>query len=109
MKRNFDLLVIGAGIIGLAHALHAVRRGLKVAVLDRDAQANGASIRNFGFVTVTGQAEHHTWRRARRARDVWAEIAPLAGLPIHHRGLLMAARRTEAVSVLQEFLTSPMG
>ena len=78
MKQEFDLLVIGAGIIGLAHALHAARRGLKVAVLDRDAQANGASIRNFGFVTVTGQAEHNTWRRARRARDVWAEIPRLA-------------------------------
>ena len=109
MKQEFDLLVIGAGIIGLAHALHAARRGLKVAVLDRDAQANGASIRNFGFVTVTGQAEHNTWRRARRARDVWAEIAPLAGIPVHHRGLLMAVRRPEAVNVLQEFLKSPMG
>ncbi|MFN7332444.1 MAG: FAD-dependent oxidoreductase, partial [bacterium] len=31
MKQEFDLLVIGAGIIGLAHALHAARRGLKVA------------------------------------------------------------------------------
>ncbi|MCX7367409.1 MAG: TIGR03364 family FAD-dependent oxidoreductase [Alphaproteobacteria bacterium] len=109
MKQEFDLLVIGAGVIGLAHALHAARRGLKVAVLDRDAQANGASIRNFGFVTVTGQAEHNTWRRARRARDVWAEIAPLAGIPVHHRGLLMAVRRPESVNVLQEFLKSPMG
>ena len=52
MHKAFDLVIIGAGILGLAHALHAARRGLRVAVLDRDAQANGASIRNFGFVTV---------------------------------------------------------
>jgi glycine/D-amino acid oxidase-like deaminating enzyme len=76
MHKAFDLVIIGAGILGLAHALHAARRGLKVAVLDRDAQANGASIRNFGFVTVTGQAAHKTWERARRSRDLWAEVAP---------------------------------
>ena len=109
MHKAFDLVIIGAGILGLAHALHAARRGLKVAVLDRDAQANGASIRNFGFVTVTGQAAHKTWERARRSRDLWAEVAPLAGISIHHRGLLMAVRRPEAVNVLREFLASPMG
>ena len=51
----FDLAVVGAGICGLAHALAAARLGKRVVVIDRDAQANGASIRNFGFVTVTGQ------------------------------------------------------
>ncbi len=69
---SFDMIVVGAGIVGLAHALQAARTGRRILVLDRDAQANGASIRNFGFVTVTGQGAPHTWRRARRARDVWA-------------------------------------
>lgn len=30
-----DLVVVGAGIVGLAHALAAVRRGLRVAVAER--------------------------------------------------------------------------
>jgi glycine/D-amino acid oxidase-like deaminating enzyme len=55
-----DIIVVGAGIVGLAHALHAARAGQRVLVLDRDAQANGASIRNFGFVAVTGQGAPHT-------------------------------------------------
>ncbi len=59
--------------MGLAHALAAHRAGLKTAVIDRDARAAGASIRNFGFITVTGQQEGITWRRAMRSRDVWAE------------------------------------
>ena len=55
--RAYDLAVVGAGICGLAHALAAARRGKRVVVIDRDAQANGASIRNFGFITVTGETE----------------------------------------------------
>lgn len=54
-SRKFDVAIVGAGICGLAHALAAARRGKRVVVVDRDRQANGASIRNFGFVTITGQ------------------------------------------------------
>src|SRR5215213_5517223 len=96
-ERSFDLVVVGAGIVGLAHVLLAARAGLSVAVLDRDAQANGASMRNFGFVTVTGQGWPDTWRRALRARAVWAEVAAEAGIPVLHRGLLLACRRPEAL------------
>ncbi len=106
---SFDMIVVGAGIVGLAHALQAARAGRRLLVLDRDARANGASIRNFGFVTVTGQGAPDTWRRARRARDVWAEIAPLAGIEVHHCGLLMCARRPEAVAVIEDFAAGPMG
>ncbi|MGX9965665.1 TIGR03364 family FAD-dependent oxidoreductase [Roseomonas sp. F4] len=109
IETRFDLLVVGFGIVGLAHALVAARAGLKVGVLDRDVRANGASIRNFGFITVTGQGARETWRRARRAREIWDEIAPQAGIPVLHRGLLMAARRAEAEQVLTEFAEGPMG
>ena len=109
MERTFDLAVVGAGIVGLAHALAAARRGLRVVVLDREAEAIGASVRNFGFVTVTGQAAGETWRRALRSRDVWDEVAPKAGIPIDQRGLLLAARRPEATAVLEAFRATAMG
>ena len=67
-RNSFDLIVVGAGIVGLAHAYTAARRGLRVCVVERDAACVGASIRNFGFITVTGQGAGDTWRRARRAR-----------------------------------------
>src|SRR6202045_325775 len=103
-SQSYDLAVVGAGICGLAHALAAARRGKRVVVVDRDAQANGASIRNFGFITVTGQQNGDCWRRARRSRDVWVEIASAAGIPVLQRGLLTIARRPEARGVLEQFL-----
>jgi len=106
---SVDLAIVGAGIVGLAHALAAARAGLTVAVLEREARANGASVRNFGFVTVTGQGAGETWRRARRSREVWAEIAPAAGIPVLHRGLVLACRRAEALAVAEQFASGPMG
>ena len=108
-QASFDLAVVGAGICGLAHALAAARSGKRVVVVDRDAQANGASIRNFGFITVTGQQSGECWRRAMRSRDVWLEIAAAAHIPIVQRGLLMIARRPEARAVLEAFLGTEMG
>jgi FAD dependent oxidoreductase TIGR03364 len=105
---RFDLAVVGAGILGLAHALAAARAGKSVVVIDRDARAVGASIRNFGFVTITGQRRGATWQRARRSRDVWVEVAALAGIPIEQRGLVMLARRPEARTVLEAFMNTEM-
>jgi FAD dependent oxidoreductase TIGR03364 len=96
-------------VIGLAHALVAARAGKRVAVIERDVRANGASIRNFGFVTVTGQARGDVWRLARRTRDVWADVAPAAGVRIEQQGLYLTVRSAEAVAVLEAFLATEMG
>jgi len=80
-----------------------------VVVIERDAVANGASIRNFGFVTVTGQQTGQCWQRAMRSRDIWAEIAPAAGIRIEHAGLCVVARRPEARHVLEAFKATDMG
>lgn len=104
-----ELIIVGAGIVGLAHALAAARRGKRVLVLDRDAQANGASIRNFGFVTVTGQERGRVWDLASRSAAIWREIAGSARIPIDQQGLLLVAQRPEAVEVIDAFLATEMG
>ena len=104
----FDLAVVGAGIVGLATALAGAKRGLRVVVIDRDAQANGASVRNFGFITVTGQERGRMWQRARRSREVWQEVCSEADIPVLHTGLWMLVRRPESVQVLEAFLRTEM-
>src|ERR1700738_2767670 len=106
--QGFDLAVVGAGIVGLAAALAAARRGLRVIVIDRDAQANGASVRNFGFVTVTGQDRESMWARACRSREVWRDVADAAGIPIVHTGLWVTARRPESVCGFEAVMATEM-
>lgn len=105
----FDLAVVGGGVVGLAHAFLAAKAGKRVAVIERDARANGASIRNFGFITVTGQERGDSWRLARRTRDIWAEVADAANISVEQRGLLLTARSAEAIAVIEAFLKTEMG
>jgi FAD dependent oxidoreductase TIGR03364 len=104
----YDLAVVGAGIVGLAHAYAAAKRGRSVVVIDRDAQANGASVRNFGFVTVTGQGAGDCRTMARRARDIWAETVDKAGIAVVQRGMVLASRFEESEAVIDAFLRTEM-
>jgi D-hydroxyproline dehydrogenase subunit beta len=108
VREKFDLAVVGAGIVGLSCALAAARRKLKVVVIERDPRAQRASVRNFGFITVTGQEREGVWRRARRARDVWEEVSGRAGISITQRGQWVAAQRLESAAVLEAFMRTDM-
>lgn len=106
---HYDLVVVGAGIVGLATAWTARQRGLRVAVVERNAKAIGASVRNFGFITVTGQRRGEHWQRAKDTAAIWREVAPQAGIEVVHEGLLMLAQRPEAVDVLEALMATEMG
>lgn len=100
--RPVDLAVVGAGIVGLAHAVDAVERGMRVAVVERDARAVGASIRNFGHLCVTPQAGQ-VLDYALVAREKWLRLSEKAGFEIVRAGTLVVARSTAEMGVLEEF------
>src|SRR5690349_19614574 len=99
-----DLVVVGAGIVGLSCALAAARRNLNVLVIERATRALGASVRNFGLITITGQDPTHVLPLARRSREVWLEVAAKAGIPILQRGVWIPAQRSESAAVLEAFM-----
>ena len=108
-NKNYDLLIVGSGIVGLAHAYEAKKRGLSVAIIEQNASCTGASIRNFGFITVSGQGSRDTWRRAMYSAQVWRELAALANIKILHQGSWILCHRPEAVEIAQAFLETSMG
>ncbi|EGF89791.1 FAD dependent oxidoreductase family protein [Asticcacaulis biprosthecium C19] len=106
---TYDLAIVGAGVVGLAHAYLAASAGLRVVVIERDGAANGASVRNFGFITVTGQKRGEFYQLARRSRAIWQTVIAELGLRAEHEGLYMCVRRPESEAILDAFLRTEMG
>lgn len=97
-----DVVIVGAGVVGLAHAVEAVRRGLSVAVVERDERATGASVRNFGHGCVTAMSGR-TLDYALAARQTWLSLAKEAGLWLSEAGAVVVARAEDEYTVLEEF------
>jgi FAD dependent oxidoreductase TIGR03364 len=100
-----DVLIVGAGIAGLAHAAAAHRRGLSVTVIDRDTKAVGASIRNFGHACVTAQSGD-LLDLALVARERWLHHSAVAGFFAVESGALAVARSAAELAVLEELSAS---
>lgn len=96
-----DVLIVGAGIVGLAHAAEALRRGRTVTIIDRDSRAVGASIRNFGHCCITAQSGD-LLELAQVARERWLHYSAVAGFFSTESGALAVARSSEELAVLDE-------
>lgn len=96
-----DVVVVGAGIIGLAHAAHAVANGLTVTIIERDHHAAGASVRNFGHCCITAQSGE-LYELAKTSRKYWLEFAEQAGFWAVESGAVVLARTDAEMAVLRE-------
>ena len=100
--QQYDVAVVGGGIVGLAHAYAAAKRGKSVVVFERNARAIGASIRNFGMVWPIGLAAN-LLPLGLRSRDLWREVLDDAGLPYLPTGSLHLVYREDEEAVVREF------
>ncbi len=103
IKKSAEVAVVGAGILGLAHAYALARRGHSVVVYERGPRAEGASIRNFGMIWPIGQPAGRTHQMALRSRDLWVELLNDARLPYLATGSLHAVYRADEAAVAREF------
>jgi FAD dependent oxidoreductase TIGR03364 len=95
--------IVGAGILGLAHAYLAAQRRHTVEVFERSPRATGASIRNFGMIWPIGQPAGEMHETALRSRQLWQEVLSAAGLPFSPTGSLHLAYRQDEAAVAREF------
>lgn len=96
--RNYDVLVIGAGAVGALSARALTERGLRVAVLEADADAAcGASGANSGIVHAGYDALPGTRKAALNIRGaaMMEALAAELGVPYRRNGALVCAKKEE--------------
>jgi FAD dependent oxidoreductase TIGR03364 len=109
MSQTFDAAVVGAGVLGLAHAYHLARRGMRVIVFERNPRACGASIRNFGMLWPIGQPAGAMRQMALCSREFWLDVLPRAGIWHERTGSLHLAYQDDEAQVLREFVERAAG
>ncbi len=102
-RKHFDVAIVGAGILGLAHAYWAASRGHSVVVFERSPKSRGASVRNFGMIWPIGQRAGETHEMAMRSREIWTEVLTDARLPFLPTGSLHVVYREDEADVAREF------
>jgi FAD dependent oxidoreductase TIGR03364 len=102
------IVVIGGGVLGTMHAVAARRRGYEVVHLERESEARGASVRNFGLVWVSGRRAGAELALALRARELWASLGvAVPGLHFRPAGSLTLATDDAELRVFKEAVARP--
>jgi FAD dependent oxidoreductase TIGR03364 len=102
------IVIVGGGVLGTMHAIHARRRGFDVVHLEREPEGRGASVRNFGLVWVSGRRAGPELALALRARELWEEIADSApGTGFRPHGSQTLATSAAEIAVLREAVELP--
>ncbi|MBP0461323.1 TIGR03364 family FAD-dependent oxidoreductase [Streptomyces montanisoli] len=94
------VIVVGGGVLGTMHAWQATARGHEVVQIEREPEARGASLRNFGQIWVSGRAGGQELETALRARELWEEIGGrVPGLGFRANGSLTLVRTERELAV----------
>jgi D-hydroxyproline dehydrogenase subunit beta len=102
MQPSWNLVVIGAGILGTAHAYHAATRGWRVLLVERGDWPGEASIRNFGTL-MPGSLTGEWRRRGLESIAFYRELSALAGFDFFLSGSLYQVTTAVEADVLAEF------
>lgn len=99
--KKFDLIVIGAGIMGTFHAYHAAKMGKKVLLLEKDNKPVGSTIQNFGQVVPSGLDAY--WQKyGRRSLEIYDYLQSQADFTLLKNGSVYVASNSDEVILANE-------
>ena len=101
MKPMYDLIVVGSGVLGTFHAYHALKKGLRVAIIEKDKMPKGATIQNFGQVVPSGMDSK--WQGyGRESLAIYKEIQSQFDISIRQNGSVYLASNEEEMQLIEE-------
>ena len=101
MNTKYDLIVIGGGVLGTFHAYHALQKGLKVAIIEKDKLPVSATVRNFGQVVPSGMDTK--WQNyGRESLKIYSDIQSQFDISIRKNGSVYLASNDEEVQLIEE-------
>ena len=71
----YDVVIVGAGIVGAACADEFARRGMRVAVVERDVVGSGATAAGMGHIVVMDDSEAQ-FALTRYSQQLWQALRP---------------------------------
>ena len=101
MNTQYDLIVVGGGILGTFHAYHALQKNLKVAILERNSVPQGATVRNFGQVVPSGM--DIKWQNfGKESLNIYKDLQSKADLTVRQNGSVYIASNDEELQLIEE-------
>lgn len=100
---HFDVVVIGAGVLGAFHAYFAIERGLKTALVERGDMPNDASVRNFGTLVPSAMMPGEWHRRAMESAEAYRSLAERIPIGLQYGGTQYLASTDMERAVIEEF------
>lgn len=98
---HYDLVIIGGGVLGTFHAYHALKKGLSVALLEKDAIPQSATVRNFGQVVPSGM--NSKWQGyGRKSLQIYKKIHSKSDITVRQEGSIYLASNEEEAQLLEE-------
>jgi len=73
VSSSYDIVIVGAGIVGAACALECARGGLRTLVLERGCIGGGTTAAGMGHVVVMDDSDEQ-FALTRYSRDLWLEM-----------------------------------
>ncbi|RXK46794.1 TIGR03364 family FAD-dependent oxidoreductase [Aquirufa rosea] len=100
--KKYDLIIVGAGIIGTFCAYHALKKGKSVLLLEKDSQPFEASFRNFGQAVPSGQSLNHWFDYGRKSLKIYRDIQDYTDISMVKNGSWYYASDDQEMTLLEE-------
>ena len=101
-SEQFDCIIVGAGALGSFHAYHALKRGLRVLLLEKDERPMEATVRNFGQAVPSGMSSGKWQQLGRRSLEIYKDIQSKFDISVRQNGTVYLASNRVEQTLIEE-------